>query len=77
MESKTSKDWEAVIKEKAQELADGLFYSDIEQRIPWEPFADYSPEWVAEQCEEHAAMIEKILLTCPRRDPLLDYIDYV
>jgi hypothetical protein len=56
-------DWVVAIKEKAQELAEGLFYSDANQRIPWEPFEDYSDEWVLEQCKKHVSAIEKSFLT--------------
>jgi hypothetical protein len=48
------------IRKYAEGVAWAHFYSD--EGVPWEPFEDYTEEWLAEQCEMLADAVEKAML---------------
>jgi methionyl-tRNA synthetase len=48
------------IREYALGAAYAHFYSD--EDTPWEPFENYDEEWLEEQCEELAQVIQVCML---------------
>lgn len=50
----------SAIRKYAEGVAWEHFYS--EDDIPWEPFEDYSEEWLEEQCQMLADAVEKAML---------------
>lgn len=39
------------IMRKAGAIAEGFFYSD-DDKTPWQPFEDYSDEWITHQIDD-------------------------
>ncbi len=50
----------SAIRKYAEGVAWEHFY--YEDDIPWEPFEDYSEEWLEEQCQMLANAVEKAML---------------
>jgi hypothetical protein len=47
----------AEIKERAHAIASMHFYADVDDRTAWEPFEDYSDEWIQDEIESMAEML--------------------
>ena len=47
----------AEIKTRAHAIASMHFYADVDDLIPWEPFEDYSDEWIQDEIESMAEML--------------------
>lgn len=47
----------AEIKERAHAIASMHFYADIDDLTAWEPFEDYSDEWIQDEIESMAEML--------------------
>jgi hypothetical protein len=47
----------AEIKERAHAIASMHFYADVDDLTAWEPFEDYSDEWIAEEIENMTEML--------------------
>jgi len=47
----------AEIKTRAHAIASMHFYADVDDLIAWEPFEDYSDEWIQDEIESMAEML--------------------
>lgn len=47
----------AEIKERAHAIASMNFYADVDELTAWEPFEDYSDEWIQEEIKYMADML--------------------
>jgi hypothetical protein len=47
----------AEIKTRAHAIASMHFYADVDDLTAWEPFEDYSDEWIQDEIESMAEML--------------------
>jgi hypothetical protein len=47
----------AEIKTRAHAIASMHFYADVDDHTAWEPFEDYSDEWIQDEIESMAEML--------------------
>ncbi len=47
----------AEIKERAHAIASMHFYADVDDLVPWEPFENYSDDWIQDEIEYMADML--------------------
>jgi hypothetical protein len=45
------------IKQRAHAIASMHFYADVDDLVPWEPFENYSDDWIQEEIENMAEML--------------------
>lgn len=47
----------AEIKERADAIASMHYYADVDDLTAWEPFEDYSDEWIQEEIKNMSDML--------------------
>jgi hypothetical protein len=58
----------AQINELAANMANLHFYADPDTKLAWEPFENYSEDWVEEQTDNLAEMLIRVMLWAQKND---------
>jgi hypothetical protein len=56
----------AEIQNLAVNMAEMHFYVDYDNKMAWEPYQNYPEDWVEEQMENMAEMLERVMLWAQR-----------
>ena len=54
------------IETLAATMAEMHFYADYENKLAWEPYENYSADWVEEQMDNMAEMLVRVMLWAQR-----------